>query len=344
MAPKRGRAEDGSAATAEPEEDDFPAELTCPICHHLLHDPRRTPCGHAFCSFCLDRLFAVRRPTDTHVQAEQRERDCPMCRAPLRLADASPDSGLDRQAARSFPAMHRQRGREIEQERARLAARRLEHPTLYIGNLHSLRAPQGGSSNVHDWTFFVRMEDAEEEARYIERVAIHLHPTFRPSTLNLMQPPFAVRRLGWGYFVIRAEVTFKPEWGHETLSLQWMLDFEDQGSMRQVDLELEHRPVAGEPAGPPLGGNGGASADAGASSDDFDGEGSEAESEEDSDEEDEAGAAGTRSDHEFGDAGGDYDLSRFLRAGWRDSPPTSSSEGDPPAVDYDAPDSGSDGE
>lgn len=74
----------------------------------------------------------------------------------------------------------------------------------------------------------------------------------------------------------------------------------DQGSMRQVDLELEHRPVAGEPAGPPLGGNGGALADAGASSDDFDGEGSGAESEEDSDEEDEAGAAGTGSDHEFG--------------------------------------------
>lgn len=174
------------------------------------------------------------------------------CRTPLRLADASPDGGLDRQAARSFPAMHRQRGREIEQaslhavssvrqpgcamhaalslgfnclavvsqpvapchspnfqERARLAARRLEHPTLYIGNLHSLRAPQvrsragsggagatcccaecrpscngahcclpcspaqtvqcpnvqGGSSNVHDWTFFVRMEDAGGRGR-----------------------------------------------------------------------------------------------------------------------------------------------------------------------------------
>jgi len=34
---------------------------------------------------------------------------------------------------------------------------------------------------------------AEEEAVYIERVVVHLHPTFRPSTLNLTQPPFAVR-------------------------------------------------------------------------------------------------------------------------------------------------------
>lgn len=172
----------------------------------------------------------------------------------------------------------------------------------------------------------------------------------------------------WLFFPsYQAEVIFKPEWGHETLSLQWMLDLEsaprspafaqmvlllrsppaavylrglqmqgcgcrvlgqaripclpacipactpcvplaqtpphpaaDQGSMRQVDLELEHRPVAGEPAGPPSGGGGGAAADAGASNDDFDGEGSEAESEEDSNEEEDAGAAGSGSDHEFG--------------------------------------------
>ncbi|KAI7842363.1 hypothetical protein COHA_004003 [Chlorella ohadii] len=177
---------------------------------------------------------------------------------------------------------------------------------------------------------------AEEEAVYIERVVVHLHPTFRPSTLNLTQPPFAVRRLGWGYFVIRADVIFKPEWGHETLALQWMLDFENQGSMRQIDLELEHQPApsptlgrapAAEPAGPPTAGGGGAAADAGASSDDFEGEDSEEGSEEDSEEEDEE--AGSGSDHEFGERGGDYDLSRFLRTGWRESPPTSASEGDP---------------
>lgn len=42
--------------------------------------------------------------------------------------------------------------------------------------------------------------------------------------------------------------------------------------------------------------------------------------------------------------GGDYDLGRFFCAGWRDSPPTSGSEGDPPTVDLDAPDSGDDGD
>lgn len=37
------------------------------------------------------------------------------------------------------------------QEHARLAARRLEHPTLHVGNLHRLVAPQAGSSNMHEW-------------------------------------------------------------------------------------------------------------------------------------------------------------------------------------------------
>lgn len=39
----------------------------------------------------------------------------------------------------------------LPQERARLAARRLEHPTLHIGNLHRLVVPQLGSSNMHEW-------------------------------------------------------------------------------------------------------------------------------------------------------------------------------------------------
>ncbi len=37
----------------------------------------------------------------------------------------------------------------------------------------------GGASNVHDWTFFVRMDSPEDEQRFIERVVVHLHPTFR---------------------------------------------------------------------------------------------------------------------------------------------------------------------
>lgn len=35
-------------------------------------------------------------------------------------------------------------------------------------------------------------------------------------------------RLGWGYFLVRAEVTLRPEWGGETLRLSWLLDFDGE--------------------------------------------------------------------------------------------------------------------
>lgn len=35
--------------------------------------------------------------------------------------------------------------------------------------------------------------------------------------LVLTAPPFCVRRLGWGIFVVRAEVHFRPEWNHPAL-------------------------------------------------------------------------------------------------------------------------------
>lgn len=51
-------------------------------------------------------------------------------------------------------------------------------PRMYAPSLQSQRR-SGGGSNVHDWTFFVRMDSPEDEQRFIERVVVHLHPTFR---------------------------------------------------------------------------------------------------------------------------------------------------------------------
>lgn len=45
--------------------------VECPVCHELLRDPRRLPCGHNFCAECLARCV-VHASTAT----------CPVCRAP----------------------------------------------------------------------------------------------------------------------------------------------------------------------------------------------------------------------------------------------------------------------
>lgn len=102
-------------------------------------------------------------------------------------------------------------------------------------------------------------------------MTVLLHPTFRPSALVLREPPFAVRRLGWGYFVIWSAVTFRPEWSGETIVVPWQLDFDGEcistsmqqyvpplpkltcaalvrhageGAMQAVEVELERTPPA----------------------------------------------------------------------------------------------------
>lgn len=39
-------------------------------------------------------------------------------------------------------------------------------------------------------------------------------------------------------FVVTAIVLFKPEWGHEPLVAHWMLDFDGEGSQREIEVEL----------------------------------------------------------------------------------------------------------
>ena len=67
------RAEDDRAEDDGAEDDgaeDAMAELLCPICLQLLHQPHRlNPCLHLFCDPCLSRLARARIHT------------CPMCRS-----------------------------------------------------------------------------------------------------------------------------------------------------------------------------------------------------------------------------------------------------------------------
>jgi len=56
---------------AEPELQDLPDELVCPVCLDLLHEPYQVePCGHIFCEPCLRRLG----------QKDPMNCPCPMCR------------------------------------------------------------------------------------------------------------------------------------------------------------------------------------------------------------------------------------------------------------------------
>ena len=68
-------------------------------------------------SFCIGRLFDMRRPADGHRPPTERARDCPMCRRPLRLAEVQLEAALDQRAQQAFPQLASQRRQEIAQVR-----------------------------------------------------------------------------------------------------------------------------------------------------------------------------------------------------------------------------------
>ena len=93
---------------------------------------------------------------------------CPMCRA---HTSATLDGARDDRLRAQYPLAYQERKEEAE----RLAAARsdgdetLETVTLYVGNTHKLVVPREGSSNAHQWTFFVRPSNTEiiEEVRLL---------------------------------------------------------------------------------------------------------------------------------------------------------------------------------
>ena len=62
---------------APPEEASLDTDFCCVICHEVLLDPIRLPCGHTFDLSCVRVMLESAR------QREQIARRCPICRADL---------------------------------------------------------------------------------------------------------------------------------------------------------------------------------------------------------------------------------------------------------------------
>lgn len=164
------------------------------------------------------------------------EANCPMCRT---HTAATPDRALDAQLEARYPRTYQERKADKEVARGiRTGSDGGEGVLVLIGNRHQLEA-DAGDGNAHDWTFFVRVSRPE----LVDRVVVELHPTFRRHTLVLREAPFEVRRLGWGTFVIQAEIWLKSPWqwmhegrteGTRALELEWELDFHGRGRQGRV--------------------------------------------------------------------------------------------------------------
>jgi hypothetical protein len=68
------------------------------------------------------------------------------------------------------------------------------------------------SVNRHAWTVYVKSID-NSSLPMIESVQFTLHPSFRPSHFVFDSEPFALRRIGWGSFVIPIVIKFTSLFG-----------------------------------------------------------------------------------------------------------------------------------
>ncbi|KAH7071954.1 hypothetical protein BKA63DRAFT_376533, partial [Paraphoma chrysanthemicola] len=223
----------------------------CPICQLLLFTPVRTQCNHLLCASCMAQWADVSSTnqiehssldvnlTDfdpNYDPTYDLEANCPMCRT---HTTASPDGALAKRLETKYPTTYAERRVEEEVERgARPGQDGVEGVMMLVGNKHRL-VRGADDDNQHDWTFFVRISRPE----LVEEVRINLHPTFRPPRLVLRNAPYEVRRLGWGWFTIEAEIILKEpyKWivenGRATqrgLELTWLLDFEGRGRQGRV--------------------------------------------------------------------------------------------------------------
>ncbi|KAL1648266.1 hypothetical protein SLS61_006956 [Didymella pomorum] len=169
------------------------------------------------------------------------EANCPMCRT---HTAASPDRALATQLEQKYPATYAERRVEEEVDRgSRIGQNGVEGIMILIGNKHRL-VRGSEDANQHDWTFFVRTSRPD----LVEEVRVELHPTFRPPRVVLHRAPYEVRRLGWGYFTLEAEIILKEPYTwivdnsgetQRSLELTWTLNFTDRGRQGRVRAKVK---------------------------------------------------------------------------------------------------------
>ncbi|KAK5561591.1 hypothetical protein LTR46_000396 [Exophiala xenobiotica] len=227
----------------------------CAICALLLYRPVRTTCNHTMCEHCMAQWADVsitsqmaRVGLDDQAVVllpHEIETRCPMCRT---STTATLDSGRENSLRQQYPLTYEERATESRLDKGDDSTSSIETLTVYIGNEHRLIRAYDESNNRHDWKFFVRPSRTD----LIEEVQTFLHPTFRNPRVILQYPPYEIRRLGWGYFTIAANIILKagyswvsseaedaPDGGPKgKLPLEWTLDFNGRGSQGRLRLKV----------------------------------------------------------------------------------------------------------
>ncbi len=121
--------------------------------------------------------------------------------------------------------------------------------SVALGNTHTLlQAHPATGDTWHQWTLFLSLcgTDAPHHAapsldEVVDKCVFHLHPTFRPASVTVQEPPFTLTRKGWGTFQVSAEVHFKQSTGFAPVLLHHNLSFSDKPSSSEAQPILSRR-------------------------------------------------------------------------------------------------------
>ncbi|KAJ2725702.1 hypothetical protein GGI07_001070 [Coemansia sp. Benny D115] len=111
--------------------------------------------------------------------------------------------------------------------------------------------PPGQETSTHQWTVYMRpLDPTQPLARYVRKVRMFLHPSYRPDDIVDLHPPSVeLRRWGWGEFPIRVQVFFRDR-RNKPVDLIHLLKLDHTHSGRDVlgaempiDFELDRRGV-----------------------------------------------------------------------------------------------------
>lgn len=112
-----------------------------------------------------------------------------------------------------------------------------QHVTMELGNIS---APSTTHAERWDWRFFLK---AGCYAKEVDKVVVHMHPTFQVSTYDLVTPDAAgtfwtVPISGWGVFELKIDVHFTN--GRGRVELLHMLELKTPMVSRHVVVPAHH--------------------------------------------------------------------------------------------------------
>lgn len=109
-----------------------------------------------------------------------------------------------------------------------------QEPLLFIGNLHSI--DDDAQRNKHKWQMFVSTsKESLIPPRTIEKVEYTLHDTFRNPVREKTESPFYLNAKGYGEFMVKARIQFKPRYKKADVHCAHLLSFKGFACIRRID-------------------------------------------------------------------------------------------------------------